>query len=122
YKDIAQSFSLGDVGLVISKKNIGQNSIPSKTWNIMAAELPVLASFDQDNEIFSVVQEANCGICVPAENKDALKNAILYFYHNRLIAQEMGINGRKYVLENLSKNNAVKQYVYTIRDCIERKN
>ncbi len=46
YEDIAKVFSLGDVSLLISKKGIGSNSVPSKTWGYLAAGRPVLASFD----------------------------------------------------------------------------
>ena len=35
YEDISHVFSLGDVGLVISKPGVGANSVPSKTWSIM---------------------------------------------------------------------------------------
>lgn len=46
YEDISHVFSLGDVGLVISKPNVGSNSVPSKTWSILSASRPVIANFD----------------------------------------------------------------------------
>lgn len=48
YDDISHVFSLGDVGLVISKPGVGGNSVPSKTWSIMSASRPVLANFNEN--------------------------------------------------------------------------
>ncbi|MGE5417235.1 MAG: glycosyltransferase family 4 protein [Acidobacteriota bacterium] len=103
YEDIAHVFSLGDVGLVISKANIGQNSVPSKTWSIMSAARPVLASFDSDSELSSIIESTGCGINVEAEDKDSLKNAILNLYADKESRVKMGSKGREYILNNLSR-------------------
>ena len=34
YEDISHVFSLGDVGIIISKPGVGSNSVPSKTWEM----------------------------------------------------------------------------------------
>ncbi len=103
YSDISHVFSLGDAGLIISKKGVGTNSVPSKTWSIMSAERPVLASFDKGSELDSIITENNCGVCVDADDADALKDAILKLYENRENLHEMGKNGRKFVLDNITK-------------------
>ena len=102
YEKIAGVFSLGDAGLVISKKGTGKSSLPSKTWSIMSAEKPVIASFDE-GELTRIIREATCGLCVEAENAEELKSAILNLYINRDGAAEMGKNGRTFVLNNLTK-------------------
>ena len=60
YEEISHVFSLGDVGLVISKPGVGENSVPSKTWSIMSASRPVLASFDE-NELKKIIEKYHCG-------------------------------------------------------------
>ena len=82
YEDISHVFSLGDVGLIISKPGVGSNSVPSKTWSIMSASRPVLANFDE-NEIKSILSDNSCGIFTKAGDKDAFKNAIIKLYENR---------------------------------------
>ena len=111
YEDIAQVFSLGDVGLIISKPNVGSTSVPSKTWNIMSAERPIIASFDMESELCSIIHQADCGICVPPDNKALLKEAILSLYQDQDRAKQMGHNGRKYLLENLSAEAGIAKYV-----------
>ncbi len=115
YSDISKVFSLGDVGLVISKVNVGQNSVPSKTWSIMSAEQPILASFDLNSELCSIIRKAYCGLCVPAGNKEKLTDAILYFYRNRGEAIQQGKNGRKYIMGNLTRSHGTSKYIDIIK-------
>lgn len=120
YEDIAQVFSLGDVGLVISKANIGQNSVPSKTWSIMSAARPVLASFDKDSELSRIIEKTECGICAEAEDKDGLKSAILKLYIEKELCARMGSNGRDYILNNLSRNVGSTKKVRLIENVIKQ--
>lgn len=118
YEDIAHVFSLGDVGLVISKAGVGGSSVPSKTWSIMAAERAVLASFDLDSELASVINNQRCGICVPSNDPVALREAILVMYRDRAGLRAMADNGRKYVTENLTRAIGTKKYIDTVESIV----
>jgi glycosyltransferase involved in cell wall biosynthesis len=115
YEDISNVYSLGDVGLIISKKDIGNNSFPSKTWSIMSAERAVLASFDENSELCKIINNCNCGICVPPENKEALKNTILNLYNHKEYTKNIGCNGRKFILENLDRKDNTEKIYNVIR-------
>lgn len=110
YEEISHVFSLGDVSLVISKPGVGANSVPSKTWSIMSASRPVLANFDE-NELKTIIEVNNCGIFTKAGDKVAFTDAILKLYNDRELCKEMGANGRKFVLENLTKEVGTQKYV-----------
>lgn len=114
YEDISYVFSLGDVSLVISKPGVGANSVPSKTWSIMSASRPVLANFDE-NELRTIVEKNNCGIFTKAGDKVAFTDAILKLYGDRKNCQEMGRNGRKFVMENLTREMGTRKYVDVIK-------
>lgn len=114
YEEISHVFSLGDVSLVISKPGVGANSVPSKTWSIMSASRPVLANFDE-NELKSIIEKNNCGIFTKAGDKVAFTDAILKLYNDRELCREMGKNGRKFVMENLTKEVGTQKYVDVIR-------
>lgn len=115
YEDISHVFSLGDVGLVISKPGVGENSVPSKTWSILSASRPVLVNFDE-NELKDIVDKHQCGIFTKAGDKTAFKEAILRLYHNRDLCRELGCNGRQFILKNLTKNAGTQQYVDVIKN------
>jgi glycosyltransferase involved in cell wall biosynthesis len=114
YEEISHVFSLGDVSLVISKPGVGANSVPSKTWSIMSASRPVLANFDE-NELKTIIEENNCGIFTKAGDKVAFTDAILKLYNNRKLCKEMGANGRKFVMNNLTKEVGTQKYVDVIK-------
>ena len=114
YEDISHVFSLGDVSLVISKPGVGENSVPSKTWSIMSASRPVLANFDE-NELKTIIEENNCGIFTKAGDKVAFTDAILKLYYDRKLCKEYGRNGRRFVMDNLTRDAGTKKYVDVIK-------
>lgn len=115
YEDISHVFSLGDASLVISKPGVGANSVPSKTWSIMSASRPVLANFDE-NELKTIIENNHCGIFTKAGDKDAFKESILTLYNHRELCQEYGRNGRKFVLDNLTREVGTQKYVDVIKE------
>ena len=115
YEDISHVFSLGDVGLVISKPGVGENSVPSKTWSILSASRPVLVNFDE-NELKDIVDKHQCGIFTKAGDKAAFKEAILRLYQNRDLCRELGCNGRQFILNNLTKSAGTQKYVDVIKN------
>ena len=125
YEDISHVFSLGDVGLVISKPGVGANSVPSKTWSIMSASRPVLANFDP-NELQDVMEGTHpfseegkpCGIFTKAGDKEAFKAAILHLYENPALCAQMGLSGREFILRNLTKEVGTAKYVEVIRSVV----
>ena len=114
YEDIAHVFALGDASLVISKPGTGASSVPSKTWSIMAASRPVLASFD-DGELRSIIEQHHCGIFTPAGDKEAFREAILSLHADRDRCQQMGDNGRQYVRQYLTKEVGTQRYVQIVK-------
>ncbi len=116
YSEISCVFSLGDVGLLISKKGIGVNSVPSKTWSILSASRPVLASFDTDSELCGMLREIGCGVCVPPDDAQALTRAILTMAAERAQNEAMGARGRRYIEENLTKALCTGKYVQLLRE------
>ncbi|MCM1371741.1 MAG: glycosyltransferase family 4 protein [Bacteroides sp.] len=119
YEDISHVFSLGDVSLVISKLGTGAASVPSKTWSIMSASRPVLVNFDE-NELKSIVEQNECGIFTKAGDKEAFKEAILKLYNNRDLCKRYGQNGRKFVMDNLTREVGTQKYVEVIKSVVKK--
>ncbi len=114
YEDISHVFSLGDVGIIISKPGVGENSVPSKTWSIMSASRPVLANFDE-NEIKTILSENECGVFTKAGDKQAFTDAILELCRNKELCRKYGENGRKFVMENLTREIGTQKYIDVIK-------
>ena len=118
YEDIAHVFSLGNVGLVISKPGVGENSVPSKTWSILSAARPVLASFDE-NELKTIIDRNECGVFTRAGDKDSFIQALMKFYHDRDYCHVCGKRGREFILNNLTREVGTSKYVTVLREVVE---
>lgn len=72
---------------------------PNKWIDYMLSGRPLLVAF---SGFPCIVDEAGCGRFVPAENKSALKQGILdFFAMDKAELNQMGTNGKQYLLENL---------------------
>lgn len=120
YEEIAHVFSLGDAGLIISKPGIGGSSVPSKMWSIMAAERPIIASFDEDSELAKLVRGQQVGVVADATSCDQLVDAVKQIRADRAAAEQMGQRGRRYVQEYLDKERCTGMYVETIRSVVKQ--
>ena len=116
---VAEAYSMGNVALITCKKGVSKTAMPSKTWNIMACNTPIIASFDTDSELAAILEQSNAGICVEPENAEALAEAIKDAYHekNNIEKRKKIPTSREYVIEHASKDNSVKKYI----ECIEKR-
>ncbi len=80
----------------------------------MSASRPVLANFDE-NELKTIIEENNCGIFTKAGDKVAFTDAILKLYYDRELCKEYGRNGRRFVMDNLTRDAGTKKYVDVIK-------
>lgn len=115
-EEIGYVFSLGDVGLLISKGGVSTSSVPSKTWSVMGAGRAVIASFDLDSEVGDTLRQAECGACVRPDDPFALRDAILALYNDRALCARLGANGREYISSFLNKKNGCAALVSVIKD------
>lgn len=111
YEKISQVFSLGDVGLLISKKGTSSHSVPVKTWSYLSARRPVLASFDLDSELCRLLPEHGCGVCIEPDNAAALRDAVLRLAGERDKLPGMGERGREFILQELTAGASMSKWL-----------
>ena len=109
----------GDVGLVPLREGMGAVSVPSKAYAIMAGGRPVLAAVPTDSEIRHLVAEAKCGVCVPAEEPQALAEAVRRLANEPDKLKEYGRNARSYVVERYSRAIMTSRYRKLLGEVIE---
>jgi len=95
-KIMPRFFALSDALLVTLKKEpIFALTIPSKVQSYLACAKPVIAALDGEGA--SVVEEAGAGVTCPAENPEALADAVLKLYNmSARERKDMGQRGRNY--------------------------
>ena len=99
-----------DLCLVTLKGDVVTPVVPSKLLSIMACGRPVLASLDMSGDTPRIIDEARCGVCVEAENAQAMGAAVERLYRDRDECERMGENGREYCLRRFSKLSAMDLY------------
>lgn len=102
--DVPQVYAAADLSLVTLKKGIALDSVPSKLYTIMASGRPVLAAVDPGSDAWNLVQEANCGICVPPEDPAALKAAIAELRSQPERIKALAKAGRAYVVKHHTRD------------------
>ena len=95
--NVLQLLDIGYIGL--KKQNLFNYGVsPNKLFDYMMAAIPVIYAVEASND---PVSDCNCGVSVPAENPDAVVDAVMKI--KGLSEEEkikMGQNGKEYVLAN----------------------
>jgi colanic acid biosynthesis glycosyl transferase WcaI len=94
---LPEVIAAGDIHLVPLKRGLAKASVPSKTYSILAAARPLIASVDEGSEIAQVVGRAGAGIAVPPEDAEALTKAIRRLLDAPDEMRRMGAAGRTFV-------------------------
>jgi glycosyltransferase involved in cell wall biosynthesis len=81
------------------KRNMKIGLSPLKVFEYLACEKPIVSS-----EILNLefIEQQNLGILVKPEDPDELAKAIIKLLKDDKLREEMGKNGRKYVVKNHS--------------------
>ncbi|MEZ5259719.1 MAG: glycosyltransferase [Ilumatobacteraceae bacterium] len=73
---LPEVLATGDVHVVALKAGLGRVSVPSKTYSILAAGRPVVASIDPGTEVPRILDAAEAGTAVAPDDPDAFCAAL----------------------------------------------
>jgi colanic acid biosynthesis glycosyl transferase WcaI len=99
-----------DIAIVTLVKKMWGVSMPSRTYNILAAGKPILALTEKNSEIAKVVDEDKVGWTVLPNEPDMLLKTIFEIYENKEKFEEMGQNARRSALQKYSLGTALTKY------------
>lgn len=119
YNRVSNVYSLADVGIVTCKKGIGKGAMPSKTWSILSAGTAVVANYDKGTDIENILTTNNIGLFSDANDIDAFVNAILKLYNDRELCKDMGVRGRKFIINNLTKDIGTSKIINIVEQIKE---
>ncbi|MDK0943051.1 glycosyltransferase family 4 protein [Clostridium perfringens] len=104
------SLNSADVHWVVNAKGIKGVSVPSKLYGVMAVGKPVLGVLDNGSEARLILEESNCGVCSEPSDYKMIENNINYIINNKEKIKSLGMNGREYLENYLSKNKSIDKY------------
>ena len=112
---VPEIYATCDLGLVPLMRGTAETTLPSKLYTIMASGRAVVAAVDEDSDIAETVREANCGITLPPDDADALREAILAGWADPEKMRQYGENGRQHALAHFSRQSVSRQYDELLR-------
>jgi colanic acid biosynthesis glycosyl transferase WcaI len=118
---LPEVLAAADIHVVPLRRGLAHASVPSKTYSILAAGRPIVASVDPGTEVANLVERARAGIAVPPDDPVAFTNAITRLVAAPDKAARMGIAGREYVEEWASPAAVAAQYESLFADLLARR-
>ena len=76
------SMTAGDIFVVTLDAGVGEYSVPSKTYYAMASGACILAIAPETSELYNLVNELECGVCVAPGDPDKVAAAIEFLLNN----------------------------------------
>ena len=114
-EQVPEFYALADVLLVSLRKiDLFKNALPSKLFEIMAMEKPILLMVDGEARMF--VEKVDAGIYVEPENSDDLAKKIIYLKQNTEKVQYFGKNGKNYVQQYFNRNKLADDYLDILKE------
>lgn len=115
-KDLIYSLNAGDVHWCVNAKGIKGVSCPSKAYGIMAAGKAVIGVLEEGTEVRGLIEECRCGKCCEPGDYVEVADIIRWYIENAGSGEvkQMGLNGRKYLEERLTRNVSVQRYAEEI--------
>ena len=104
-----------DVAIVTLIDKMKGVSMPSRTYNALAAGKPILGVVQEGSELAQLVIEDNVGWIVAPHKPDLLREAIIHIYHNRKDLKEMAQRSRNAAVERYSLDLALQRYREALR-------
>jgi colanic acid biosynthesis glycosyl transferase WcaI len=108
-----------DVSLIPLRRGISENSVPCKTYSVMAAGRPYIAGVDPNSNVWKLTETAGCGVCVEPEDGKALAEAVLQLRAEPEMARAMGSNGREYVVSHFAREAITNRYRLALAALVE---
>lgn len=109
--------SAADLCLVLLKRtDLFKTVIPTKLLEYMACARTVVVGVDGQSR--SIVEEAGAGVFVEPENSLALAGTIRELAGDSARRVQMGSNGRRYIVERLSRERTARDYVEVLEELL----
>lgn len=105
-----------DVALVSLVKKMWGVSMPSRTYNILAAGKPILALTEKSSELARVIKEDGVGWAVPPDRPEILLEKIIEISQKKGELERFGLNARNAALEKYSVEAALDRYRSVLAD------
>jgi len=108
-EDIIRYISVFDTVIIpLVKNELFKITIPSKLYESMAAEIPILLCVD--GEARKIVEESKCGFFIEPENAELLAANIIELFNNIEMLGKLGKNGRTMAENEFNRKTVIQKF------------
>ena len=111
FETLPYALSSADIGLVTIKKELEGVIAPSKIFSYFATSTAVGVISPQSSYLKEIVENKNCGKWFSNYDSLSLANWIRFSKSNRAKLNEMGENGKLFLLENATLEKSIAKYI-----------
>ena len=105
-----QSLQSANIHLVPQAWNVANYALPSKLFSIMSAGRPFVCIADPGSPLDRLTADSGAGICVAAGDEDGAFQEVKLLLADPRRQMEMGENGRRYVEQNMNRDEILARY------------
>ena len=107
-------WALSSVSLILLRKSdLFRTVIPSKLFESMAMEKPVILGVE--GESAEILKAAEAGYCIEPENVEQLRDRIFTLHVNNSLCDQLDKNGRTHVMKNFDRIELARDYEEIIK-------
>jgi glycosyltransferase involved in cell wall biosynthesis len=106
-REFLNGCDIGIVSLVVDMKGV---SVPSRTYNLLAAGKPILGLVDAESEVGELIREEGVGFLASHGRPAELSEAIRKISRIPTELSKMGVAARKLAVERFNRDVAIKAY------------
>lgn len=118
HDDLPDMYGSADVCLIPLRRGFTTESVPCKLFSIMAAGKPAIASVDEGSETWSLLQRAQCGLCVEPEDATSLAKAVLQYHQDEKARSEAGRKARVFVETEFNPSVVAERYLTAMQNAV----
>ena len=110
YDELSDLLCSTDLHILFQKNEVIDTVMPSKILAMMASQKPSLISGNINSEVHSIINNSGAGQYFGSKKISEILLFLKKIKENKDLADNYGRNARKYVSENFSKSEVLKQF------------
>ena len=102
--------------VLLKKAPVFETVIPTKMLEFMACGRPIILGVN--GQAREIVEAAKAGICIEPEDCGALASAVTRLYMDVELREELGRNGREYIIKHLTRERTSATYMKVLESVL----
>ena len=103
--------------VLLRKSEVFDTVIPTKMLEFMSCGKPVILGVS--GQAKKILEGCRAGLCIEPESAPSLCEAIEALRANSYLRDSLGMNGREYIVQNLSRERTAEDYLDVLRAILE---